>query len=156
MPSNTFFAGDFNAHYRTWQPGVVTRHRGNTLAAWITDQDLEIYNAPGEPTHEVGNVLDLTFGPKSSAGSRMPPDSNPDTKAADNLASLLTNALRDSLKVAGRKRRPNGKAKRWWNKDCKLKCRAWHAAYVVDRTGHYTLELKTQFKQTVRRAKAKY
>jgi ribonuclease HI len=59
---NTIIAGDFNSLHHAWQPGCKPTASAARLYDWINDNDLDIYNTPGIPTHEAGNTIDLTIG----------------------------------------------------------------------------------------------
>lgn len=55
-------AGDFNAHHCTWQPGITSNAGASGFVDWINNNNLEVYNPPGIPTHTGGNTLDLIMG----------------------------------------------------------------------------------------------
>ncbi|RAL66684.1 hypothetical protein DID88_006366 [Monilinia fructigena] len=41
--------------------GVRSTHRGADLARWPSESNMDFIGTPGEPTHNAGHVLDLTF-----------------------------------------------------------------------------------------------
>ncbi|RAL58040.1 hypothetical protein DID88_009163 [Monilinia fructigena] len=53
--------GDFNAWHDMFEPGVRSTHRGADLARWSSESNMDFIGTPGEPTHNAGHVLDLTF-----------------------------------------------------------------------------------------------
>ncbi|KAJ0126645.1 Uncharacterized protein HZ326_30254 [Fusarium oxysporum f. sp. albedinis] len=53
-------AGDFNARHRSWQTGHAT-NRGQEIAAWSSEYDLNLLNTLDIPTNPYGNTIDLAF-----------------------------------------------------------------------------------------------
>lgn len=53
--------GDFNCVHDMFEPGSATLNRGKELADWSTHSGMDFIGSPGEPTHDAGHVLDLTF-----------------------------------------------------------------------------------------------
>ncbi|RAL61911.1 hypothetical protein DID88_002400 [Monilinia fructigena] len=53
--------GDFNVWHDMFEPGVRSTHRGADLARWSSESNMDFIGTPGEPTHNAGHVLDLTF-----------------------------------------------------------------------------------------------
>lgn len=60
-PPQCLIGGDFNARHETFEPGSTTAHGGGALARWSTDNNIDYIGEPGQPTHQAGHVLDLTF-----------------------------------------------------------------------------------------------
>jgi Reverse transcriptase (RNA-dependent DNA polymerase)/Endonuclease-reverse transcriptase len=59
----TVVAGDFNLQHSLWQPSSERPQptEAEALAAWMDDRGLALATNPDEATHDLGNVLDLTF-----------------------------------------------------------------------------------------------
>ncbi|KAL5606775.1 uncharacterized protein BROUX77_003968 [Berkeleyomyces rouxiae] len=54
--------GDFNLHHSAWDPRCATDDNdAELLLAWMEERALLLGNADGEPTHELGSVIDLTI-----------------------------------------------------------------------------------------------
>ena len=53
-------AGDLDARHRSWQSGQIT-DRGQEIAAWASENDLDLLNTPDIPTNPHGNTIDLAF-----------------------------------------------------------------------------------------------
>ncbi|KAM6508463.1 hypothetical protein FALCPG4_19002 [Fusarium falciforme] len=60
VPERCLVAGDFNARHHTWQTGQAT-NRGQDIASWASENDLNLLNTPGIPTNPHGNTIDLAF-----------------------------------------------------------------------------------------------
>src|SRR6195952_2234369 len=60
-PPNCIVGGDFNARHDTFEPGSDTVGGGGHLADWAAISNMDFIGAAGEPTHNKGHVLDLTF-----------------------------------------------------------------------------------------------
>ncbi|KAF4955931.1 hypothetical protein FSARC_11710 [Fusarium sarcochroum] len=60
VPERCFVAGDFNARYRSWQKGQTT-DRGQKIAGWASENDLNLLNTLDIPTNPHGNMIDLAF-----------------------------------------------------------------------------------------------
>lgn len=73
-PGGLILAGDFNAHYATWQPGVAPTPGAARLATWADTHSLPLLNEPGVPTHDLGNVLDLVFSDMPLSKTRVADD----------------------------------------------------------------------------------
>ncbi|KAJ0128294.1 Uncharacterized protein HZ326_28607 [Fusarium oxysporum f. sp. albedinis] len=60
VPGRCLVAGDFNARHRSWQTGPTT-NRGQEIAAWSSENDLNLLNSLDIPTNPYGNTIDLAF-----------------------------------------------------------------------------------------------
>ncbi|RKK61792.1 hypothetical protein BFJ69_g17090 [Fusarium oxysporum] len=60
VPERCLVAGDFNARHRSWQTGQAT-NRGQEIAGWASDNDLDLLNTLDVPTNPYGNTIDLAF-----------------------------------------------------------------------------------------------
>jgi endonuclease/exonuclease/phosphatase family metal-dependent hydrolase len=60
VPERCLIAGDFNARHHTWQTGQAT-NRGQEIADWASENDLDLLNTPDIPTNPHGNTIDLAF-----------------------------------------------------------------------------------------------
>ncbi|TVY74677.1 putative RNA-directed DNA polymerase from transposon BS [Fusarium oxysporum f. sp. cubense] len=60
VPERCLIAGDCNARHHTWQTGQAT-NRGQEIADWASENDLDLLNAPDIPTNPHGNTIDLAF-----------------------------------------------------------------------------------------------
>ncbi|KAG6980188.1 hypothetical protein FocnCong_v009714 [Fusarium oxysporum f. sp. conglutinans] len=60
VPERCLVAGDFNARHRSWQTGQAT-NRGQEIAGWASDNDLDLLNTLDVPTNPHGNTIDLAF-----------------------------------------------------------------------------------------------
>lgn len=60
VPGRCLVAGDFNARHRSWQTGPTTNH-GQEIAAWSSENDLNLLNYLDVPTNPHGNTIDLAF-----------------------------------------------------------------------------------------------
>ena len=60
VPGRCLVAGDFNARHRSWQTGHAT-NRGQEIAAWSSEYDLNLLNTLDIPTNPYGNTIDLAF-----------------------------------------------------------------------------------------------
>lgn len=70
---STVIGGDFNAVSRHWQPHAQRQYgNGDQILEWDTAHGMEIITTIGEPTHQDGNVLDLTWSNASAIASVRP------------------------------------------------------------------------------------
>ncbi|KAL9570491.1 hypothetical protein ACKAV7_005379 [Fusarium commune] len=60
VPERCLVAGDFNARHRSWQTGQTT-NRGQEIAGWASENDLDLLNTLDIPTNPHGNTIDLAF-----------------------------------------------------------------------------------------------
>ncbi|RKK80609.1 hypothetical protein BFJ68_g17704, partial [Fusarium oxysporum] len=60
VPGRCLVAGDFNARHHNWQTGHAT-NRGQEIAAWSSEYDLNLLNTLDIPTNPYGNTIDLAF-----------------------------------------------------------------------------------------------
>lgn len=61
-PARCIAGGDANAHDPTWDPSLLhPAHGGRRLAEWSKDAGMDFTGEIGNPTHELGSVLDLVF-----------------------------------------------------------------------------------------------
>ncbi|KAJ3455638.1 hypothetical protein MRS44_017120 [Fusarium solani] len=60
VPELCLIAGDFNARYHAWQTRHTT-NRGQDIADWASENDLDLLNTPGVPTNPHGNTIDFAF-----------------------------------------------------------------------------------------------
>ncbi|KAF4334266.1 reverse transcriptase domain protein, partial [Fusarium beomiforme] len=60
VPERCLVAGDFNARHNSWQTGQAT-NRGQEIAGWASENDLDLLNTPDIPTNPHGNTIDLAF-----------------------------------------------------------------------------------------------
>ncbi|RBA08489.1 hypothetical protein FPRO05_14364, partial [Fusarium proliferatum] len=60
VPERCLVAGDFNARHRSWQMGQ-TLDRGQEIASWASENDLDLLNTLDIPTNPHGNTIDLAF-----------------------------------------------------------------------------------------------
>ncbi|KAF4333382.1 reverse transcriptase [Fusarium beomiforme] len=60
VPGRCLVAGDFNARHRSWQTGHAT-NRGQEIAAWSSENDLNLLNTLDIPINPYGNTIDLAF-----------------------------------------------------------------------------------------------
>lgn len=60
VPERCLVAGDFNARHCSWQSGQAT-NRGQEIAGWASENDLELLNTLDIPTNPYGNTIDLAF-----------------------------------------------------------------------------------------------
>ncbi|KAF6527552.1 hypothetical protein HZS61_007854 [Fusarium oxysporum f. sp. conglutinans] len=60
VPERCLIAGDFNARHHIWQTGQAT-NRGQGIADWASENDLDLLNTPDIPTNPHGNTIDLAF-----------------------------------------------------------------------------------------------
>ncbi|KAI8396326.1 hypothetical protein FOFC_20873 [Fusarium oxysporum] len=60
VPERCLVAGDFNARHRSWQTGQAT-NRGQEVAGWASENDLNLLNTLDIPTNPHGNTIDLAF-----------------------------------------------------------------------------------------------
>ncbi|KAH8743161.1 Endonuclease/exonuclease/phosphatase, partial [Diaporthe sp. PMI_573] len=60
VPGRCLVAGDFNARHRSWQTGPTT-NRGQEIAAWSSENDLNLLNFLDIPTNPYGNTIDFAF-----------------------------------------------------------------------------------------------
>lgn len=58
---NTIIVGDFNLHYKLWEPNVSRSSGVSTLIEWIDVHSLRSAVTYGAPTHRAGHVLDLVL-----------------------------------------------------------------------------------------------
>jgi ribonuclease HI len=69
----TIVAGDLNLLHPQWQPSLNRSHSplSDQFTAWLDKTHLVLTSQPDYPTHDLGNVLDLTFvsGPLVLAGA---------------------------------------------------------------------------------------
>ncbi|KAL8391941.1 hypothetical protein RB595_002230 [Gaeumannomyces hyphopodioides] len=66
-------AGDFNAGSPAWDPARGNRNRGQDIAQWANSYNLPLLTVPGQPTHDDGGVLDLTFSNAPLATAEIDP-----------------------------------------------------------------------------------
>ncbi|KAJ0126813.1 hypothetical protein HZ326_30083 [Fusarium oxysporum f. sp. albedinis] len=60
VPERCLVAGDFNARHHSWQTGQAT-NRGQEIADWTSENDLNLLNTLDIPTNPHGNTIDLAF-----------------------------------------------------------------------------------------------
>ncbi|SCO77346.1 uncharacterized protein FRV6_01558 [Fusarium oxysporum] len=60
VPERCVVAGDFNARHHSWQTGQAT-NRGQEIADWTSEHDLNLLNTLDIPTNPHGNTIDLAF-----------------------------------------------------------------------------------------------
>ncbi|KAG7406841.1 hypothetical protein Forpi1262_v018260 [Fusarium oxysporum f. sp. raphani] len=60
VPDRCLVAADFNARHRSWQSGQTT-NRGQEIAGWALENDLDLLNTLDIPTNPLGNTIDLAF-----------------------------------------------------------------------------------------------
>jgi ribonuclease HI len=60
-PPNCLVGGDFNCTHDMFEPGAEPGRMGGQLAHWATASGMDFIGTPGDPTHRLGHVLDLTF-----------------------------------------------------------------------------------------------
>ncbi|TVY73798.1 putative RNA-directed DNA polymerase from transposon BS [Fusarium oxysporum f. sp. cubense] len=60
VPERCLVAGDFNARHHSWQTGQAT-NRGQEIADWTSENDLNLLNTLDIPTNPHGNIIDLAF-----------------------------------------------------------------------------------------------
>ncbi|CZR35886.1 uncharacterized protein FPRO_17006 [Fusarium proliferatum ET1] len=60
VPERCLVAGDFNARHRSWQTGQTT-DRGQEIAGWASENDIDLLNTLDIPTNPHGNTIDLAF-----------------------------------------------------------------------------------------------
>ncbi|KAL9563791.1 hypothetical protein ACKAV7_012033 [Fusarium commune] len=60
VPERCLIAGDFNARHHTWQTGQAT-NRGQEIADWASENDLDLLNTLDILTNPHGNMIDLAF-----------------------------------------------------------------------------------------------
>ncbi|KAF4467395.1 reverse transcriptase domain [Fusarium albosuccineum] len=60
VPGRCLVAGDFNARHRSWQTNPTT-NRGQEIAAWSSENNLNLLNTLDIPTKPYGNTIDLAF-----------------------------------------------------------------------------------------------
>jgi len=60
-PRNCLIGGDFNTRHDMFEPGVEAALQGTQVARWAVDSGIDFIGEPGEPTHRLSHVLDLTF-----------------------------------------------------------------------------------------------
>jgi ribonuclease HI len=69
----SFIAGDLNLLHSRWQPSLQNSHTSfaDLFVTWLDDSQLVFISETDYPTHDKGNVLDLSFvsGPLALAGA---------------------------------------------------------------------------------------
>ncbi|RKK27491.1 hypothetical protein BFJ68_g16530 [Fusarium oxysporum] len=58
VPERCLTVGDFNVRHHTWQTGQAM-NRGQEIADWASENDLDLLNTPDIPTNPHGNTIDL-------------------------------------------------------------------------------------------------
>ncbi|CCC14518.1 unnamed protein product [Sordaria macrospora k-hell] len=74
--TKTLLAGDFNAKHHTWQPGAETSEGATRIIDYVTEHSLDLLTAPGVPTHNCGNTIDLTFSNIPLCSTRIAPEAD--------------------------------------------------------------------------------
>lgn len=86
-PRQYLIAGDFNLHHPNWQAGARADAASHAWVEWAIDHELDLISAPGKPTHNRGNVIDLVY-----AQDTLPVEltHGPQEFASDHLAHRFT------------------------------------------------------------------
>ncbi|WPJ65411.1 hypothetical protein SMAC4_13918 [Sordaria macrospora] len=74
--TRTLLAGDFNAKHHSWQPGAETSESATRIVDYVTEHGLDLLTAPGVPTHNCGNTIDLTFSNIPLCSTRIAPEAD--------------------------------------------------------------------------------
>lgn len=60
-PQHCLIEGDFNTRHGSFEPGITAANGGAELARWAAASAMDYIGVPGQPTHQAGHVIDVTF-----------------------------------------------------------------------------------------------
>ena len=84
-------AGDFNLKHDLWQPSTQQMSpRAEALIQWTTTNHLSLISPIGEPTHNKGNTLDLTWASEALLKSDISTQITEDLHTTSDHHTLLT------------------------------------------------------------------
>ncbi|CVL08139.1 uncharacterized protein FMAN_14197 [Fusarium mangiferae] len=173
VPQRCLVAGDFNARHRSWQSGQTTE-RGQEIAGWASENDLDLLNTPDIPTNSHGNTIGLAFTnlpfAEATVEDHLAATSDhftlsltiPDINSAPIQPGKIRVTTEDELKrfvriAAGRPSQEGGHPAPWWTEECACAAASF---WVIPRSYPLGFNLDVQmakrdFYRVVRRAKRK-
>ncbi|RKK89892.1 hypothetical protein BFJ68_g16603 [Fusarium oxysporum] len=174
VPERCLIAGDFNARHHTWQTGQAT-NRGQEIADWASENDLDLLNTPDIPTNPHGNTIDLAVTnmplAEATVEDHLATSSDhftlsltvPDAGLAPMQPGRVRVTTDDELKRSLRSQSagPHGRAHEaapWWTEECAGAAAAFRAIKRLYPLG-FNEEVqiaKLDFHRVVRRAKRLY